>query len=207
MDSIATLDFGAQYSQLIARRVREAHIYCELFPWDAPAEDVLALKPRAFILSGGPNSVYEPGAPSLPGYVIDSGLPVLGICYGMQLMACALGGHVAASDRREYGRTDLRFSLETLLVPHHIAHFPFHVWMSHGDKVDQLPPGFVVTATSPNCPISAMEDRARRLFALQFHPEVNHTQYGREILGSFLSQTGVRAEWTPGSMAEEAVEI
>jgi GMP synthase (glutamine-hydrolysing) len=205
MDSIAILDFGAQYSQLIARRVREAHAYCELFPWDADPDKVLALKPKAFILSGGPNSVYEPDAPTLPDYVLESGLPVLGICYGMQLMARALGGHVAGSDKREYGRTEVQFSDDNSLLPSHITHFKFHVWMSHGDKVDQAPPGFTVTATSPNCPIAAMEDPSRKLFALQFHPEVNHTQYGREIIGAFIEQTGVKAEWTPGSMVEDAV--
>lgn len=205
MDSIAILDFGSQYSQLIARRVREARVYCELFPWDAAPDKVLALKPKAFILSGGPNSVYEPDAPALPGYVLDSGLPVLGICYGMQLMARALSGHVAGSDRREYGRVELKFSTASALVPHHIAHFPFHVWMSHGDKVDSVPSGFAATATSENCPIAAMEDAARKRYAIQFHPEVNHTQYGREIIGAFIEQAGLKAEWTPGSIAEEAV--
>jgi GMP synthase (glutamine-hydrolysing) len=203
MDSFAILDFGSQYSQLIARRVREARVYCELFPWNAPAEKVLALQPKAFILSGGPSSVYEPGAPTLPAYVLDSGLPVLGICYGMQLMARALGGHVAPSPQREYGRTEIRFaSTSNFQLPTS----NFQVWMSHGDKVTQPPPGFTITATSPNCPIAALEDSKRRLFALQFHPEVNHTQHGREILQAFIQQTGVKADWTPGSIVDDATQ-
>ncbi|MEK7275900.1 MAG: glutamine-hydrolyzing GMP synthase [Chloroflexota bacterium] len=202
MDSIAILDFGSQYSQLIARRAREARVYCELFRWDAPADSVLAIQPKAFILSGGPNSVYEPGAPALPDYVLESGLPVLGICYGMQLMARALGGHVAPSPQREYGRAEIQFTQSSLQPPTS----NFQVWMSHGDRVDQLPPGFAVTATSPNCPVAAMEDLGRKLFALQFHPEVNHTEHGREIIQAFIVQAGVKAEWTPGSMAEEAIK-
>ena len=204
MDTIVILDFGSQYSQLIARRVREARVYCELFPWDAPADTVLALQPKAFILSGGPNSVYEPDAPTLPAYVLDSGLPVLGICYGMQLMARALGGHVAPSPQREYGRTEIQFSQANLQPPRGASNL--QAWMSHGDKVDQLPPGFTATATSPNCPIAAMEDPKRRLFALQFHPEVNHTQHGREILQAFLKQIGVKTDWTPGSILDDAIQ-
>jgi GMP synthase (glutamine-hydrolysing) len=202
MDAIAILDFGSQYSQLIARRVREAQVYCELFPWEAPAEKVLALRPQAFILSGGPNSVYDPGAPALPDYVLKSGVPVLGICYGMQLLAQALGGHVAASNQREYGRAQLRATGVSGLQ------FPsssFQVWMSHGDKVDQLPPGFRAAAESDNCPIAAMEDPARKIFALQFHPEVNHTEHGRAIIRAFIQAAGLKAEWTPGSVVQEAV--
>lgn len=214
MDSIAILDFGSQFSQLIARRVREAHIYCELFPWDADPAKVLALQPKAFILSGGPNSVYEPEAATLPAYVLESGRPVLGICYGMQLMAHALGGHVTPGHKREYGRADLLPSNDSLLFSNlqsfddaqdrpSTANFP--VWMSHGDHVDKLPPGFSATATSDNCPIAAMEDRQRKLFAIQFHPEVNHTQHGRAIIANFLNQTGIRADWTPGSMVADSV--
>ncbi len=204
MDSIAILDFGSQYSQLIARRVREAHVYCQLFPHDAPAEQVLALQPRGFILSGGPSSVYDPGAPGLPAYVLESGRPVLGICYGMHLLAQALGGHVAASPEREYGRAEVR----PLPVPDSRFQLPtsgFQAWMSHGDKVDRVPPGFQVAAASDNCAIAAMVDPARQVFALQFHPEVNHTQHGRDILAAFLAAAGARPEWTPGFMVEEAV--
>ncbi|MDW8327366.1 MAG: glutamine-hydrolyzing GMP synthase [Anaerolineales bacterium] len=204
MDSIAILDFGSQYTQLIARRVREAHVYCEMFPHDAPPEQVLALQPKAFILSGGPNSVYEKGAPRLPGYVLESGRPVLGICYGMQLLAQAFGGHVVAAARREYGRAQLQ-------IIHHqsplFTNIPAtsQVWASHGDRVDRLPPGFRIVAESDNCPIAAMEDTARGYFAIQFHPEVNHTEHGRAILQNFLRAAQVKAEWTPGSMVAEAV--
>jgi GMP synthase (glutamine-hydrolysing) len=201
MDTIAILDFGSQYSQLIARRVREAQVYCELFPFDAPEEKVLELGPKAFILSGGPNSVYDPGAPDLPKYILSSGKPVLGICYGMHLMARALGGRVAASEQREYGRAEVRPESESTILPK----APFQAWMSHGDRVDQIPEGFRLIAVSDNCPISAMENPSRGLYALQFHPEVNHTEGGREILAGFLRAAGVKAEWTPGSVIEQSV--
>jgi GMP synthase (glutamine-hydrolysing) len=205
VDSIAILDFGSQYSQLIARRVREAHVYCQLFPHDAPAASVLALEPCGYILSGGPSSVYDAGAPPLPDYVLASGRPVLAICYGMHLLAHALGGHVAASLEREYGRS----LVQPLPVPGSILQSStssFRAWMSHGDKVDRLPPGFEVAASSDNCAIAAMINPSRRLFALQFHPEVNHTEHGRDILGSFLATTGARADWTPGSMVADALD-
>jgi GMP synthase (glutamine-hydrolysing) len=201
MDSIAILDFGSQYSQLIARRIREAQTYCELFPHDAPEEKVMALRPKAFILSGGPNSVYDPGAPALPPYVVRSGLPILGICYGMHLLAQSLGGHVAASLQREYGRAEVMPDSESVLLPKSA----FQAWMSHGDRVDKMPEGFRTAATSGNCPVAAMEDPTRRLFALQFHPEVNHTEHGRDILAAFLRAAEVRSEWTPGSVVEECV--
>ena len=201
MDSIAILDFGSQYSQLIARRVRESQVYSELFPFDAPEEKVMALRPKGFILSGGPNSVYDPGAPGLPAYVLKTGLPVLGICYGMHLLARSLGGHVAASTQREYGRAEIRPDPGSVLLPPSA----FQAWMSHGDRVDRMPDGFRSTATSGNCPVAAMEDPARKLFALQFHPEVNHTQHGAEILAGFLLAAGVKSEWTPGLVIEECV--
>ncbi len=201
MDTIAILDFGSQYSQLIARRIREAQVYCELFPYNAPEEKVMGLHPKAFILSGGPNSVYDPGAPGLPPYVIASGLPVLGICYGMHLLARALGGSVAPSDRREYGRAEVDPQTGSVLLPKNA----FQAWMSHGDRVDRLPEGFQTTAVSKNCPNAAMENPARRLFALQFHPEVNHTEGGREILAAFLRAADVKREWTPGSVVEQSV--
>jgi GMP synthase (glutamine-hydrolysing) len=201
LDSIVILDFGSQYSQLIARRVREAQVYCELFPFDTPEEKVLAIHPKAFILSGGPNSVYDPGAPELPAYVLRSGRPVLGICYGMHLLARSLGGHVAASPQREYGRAEVRPSSNSSILPSGA----FQAWMSHGDTVDRIPERFRTTASSDNCPVAAMEDSERKLFALQFHPEVRHTEYGTEILEDFLREARLRREWTPGSVVEECI--
>jgi GMP synthase (glutamine-hydrolysing) len=203
-DRIAILDFGSQYSQLIARRVREAHVYCELFPWDAPEEKVLALHPRGFILSGGPNSVYDPGAPSLPDYVLRSGLPVLGICYGMQLLARALGGTVEPSAQREYGQTEIELTPSKLWD--HIGE-RLTVWMSHGDRVEKLPAGFGAIAHSANSPLAGMADEARCVYAIQFHPEVNHTQHGREIINQFVHHVcGCGASWTPANIIEESVE-
>jgi GMP synthase (glutamine-hydrolysing) len=201
MDSIAILDFGSQYSQLIARRTREAQVYCELFPFNTPPETVMALKPKAFILSGGPNSVYDPGAPGLPDYVLAAGVPVLGICYGMHLMARALGGRVAPSAQREYGQAEVRPEGSSRMLPGRA----FQAWMSHGDRVDRMPDGFQSTASSDNCPVAVMENASRKLFGLQFHPEVNHTEGGREILAAFLRESRVKPEWTPGSVVEQSV--
>ena len=204
-EAVAILDFGSQYSQVIARRVREAHVYCEIVPYDAPASALQALNPRAFILSGGPGSVYDPDAPELPAYVLDSGRPVLGICYGMQLLAHNLGGRVAPAARREYGPallevTDLGCPL--------FANLPFvqPVWMSHGDRIETLPPGFAVVAQTENSPVAAMAHPGRRLYALQFHPEVVHTPHGAEIIQNFLYQVcGLRGTWTMGSFIDDSV--
>ncbi len=166
MDSIAVLDFGSQYSQLIARRVRELNVYSELFPWDAPAAQVQALHPKGYILSGGPTSVYDSGAPVIPDFVLASGLPVLGICYGMQALTHALGGRVAASSRREYGSAEIESRLENPLLPSGRQ----TVWMSHGDRIEELPSGFSALASSANSPIAAMGDLKNRRFGVQFHP-------------------------------------
>ncbi|MFN8475456.1 MAG: glutamine-hydrolyzing GMP synthase [Anaerolineae bacterium] len=202
-DTIAVLDFGSQYSQLITRRLRELGVYSEMLPWNAPAERVLALNPRGFVLSGGPSSVYETGAPTLPSYVIASGRPVLGICYGMQLLTHALGGHVAPSGQREYGPGDVSVyapgglfdGLPTTL----------RVWMSHGDRVETPPPGFHVLATSDGSPCAAIGNDAG-LYGIQFHPEVTHTLEGREILENFVRVCGVRQDWTPAAFIEESIE-
>jgi GMP synthase (glutamine-hydrolysing) len=204
-EAIAILDFGSQYSQLIARRVREAHVYCELFRWDAPPDRVLTLSPRGFILSGGPASVYDPGAPTLPVYVLESDLPVLGICYGMQLLAHTLGGRVAPTAEREYGpaqldKLDPNCSLFAGLSS------PLDVWMSHGDRVEALPPGFVTVARTADSPVAAMADEARQRYGLQFHPEVTHTPRGPDILANFLYRTcDLHGTWTPGTFVQEAV--
>ena len=200
-NSIAILDFGSQYAQLIARRVREAHVYCELFPWDAPAEKVLALQPKGFILSGGPSSVYAEGAPTLPGYVIESSLPVFGICYGMQLLVHTLGGKVNPSADREYGPAEIQ-----PLIPGTMLDVLSKVWMSHGDRITKMPEGFVALAKSGNSPIAAMGDFARKYFAVQFHPEVHHTPNGAGILKHFaMDVCGCAPDWTPASIIEESV--
>jgi len=207
-DAVVVLDFGSQYTQLIARRVREANVYCELFPWNAPAQTVLRLNPRGFILSGGPSSVYSPDAPQLPGYVLEQDVPVLGICYGMQLLAHHLGGHVASAEREEYGSSEIRFTgPETLVfgaLPSQSPHLK--VWMSHGDRVERVPEGFDVLARSANAPVAAMGDVGRGLYGLQFHPEVGHTDNGDEILRHFtVDVCGCTPDWTPSSFIDEAV--
>lgn len=204
-DAIAVIDFGSQYSQLIVRRVREAQVYCQLIPHDAPEEEVRSLRPRGFILSGGPASVYGETAPSLPSYVLSSGLPVLGICYGIQLLASALGGRVTRAEKREYGLAELQVS--NLASPL-FAGVPFSqpVWMSHGDFIDQLPPGFESLAYTANSPIAAMGDEGRRLYGLQFHPEVSHTRHGAHIISNFVHHIcGCKETWTPQSFVEQSV--
>ncbi len=208
-DSIAVLDFGSQYSQLIARRVREANVYCELFPWDAPRQDVLDLEPRGFVLSGGPFSVYAPNAPHLPAYVLEQDRPVLGICYGMQLLAHHMGGHVTGADKQEYGAAKVSLlGLDTPLFSS-LQPQPTHlqVWMSHGDRIEAVPEGFDVLARSDNAPITAMGDVERKLYGLQFHPEVAHTDRGRDILRSFaVDVCGCTPDWTPTSFIDQTVE-
>jgi GMP synthase (glutamine-hydrolysing) len=196
-DSIAILDFGSQYAQLIARRVRELSVYSELFPWDTPAEQVLRLEPKGFILSGGPASVYEPEAPFIPAYVMDSRLPVLGICYGMQALTQAMGGRVGASTQREYGLAQIETALPNPLLPQGVQ----PVWMSHGDRIEQPPPGFEILARSQNSPIAAIGDLERGCYGVQFHPEVRHTPGGVEILRHFvLGICQANPDWTPQSI-------
>jgi len=202
MDSIAILDFGSQYAQLIARRVREAQVYCELFPWDAPPERVLALQPKGFIFSGGPASVYEPGAPHILPYILESGLPILGICYGMQALTHALGGRVAQASEREYGPAQVVTVTSNPLLPEGAQ----PVWMSHGDRIETPPVGFTILARSDNSPVAAMGDLQRGYYGVQFHPEVHHTPGGIEILRRFV--VGVceaRPEWTPESIITTSV--
>ncbi len=207
MNTIAVLDFGSQYAQLIARRVREQHVYCELFPWNTPAETVLALQPKGFILSGGPASVYEQGAPYILPYILETRLPVLGICYGMQALTYALGGKVAPSSRREYGLATVEpLPLVPLSLNPLFPSSPFPAWMSHGDRIEQPPTGFVPLAKSGNSPVAAMGDLARRYFGLQFHPEVRHTPCGAEILRRFVIDIcGVSPDWTAESIISESL--
>ncbi len=204
-ETIVILDYGSQYSLLIARRVREAHVYCELLPWDAPEERVMALQASGFILSGGPASVYDPEAPTLPRYVLSSGHPVLGICYGMQLLAHVLGGKVSPAGRREYGPAEVRWTIPDDPLVQGLPS-PMRVWMSHGDRVEALPPGFRCLGTSPNSPIAAMVHPERALYGIQFHPEVAHTPQGSDLLRNFLYRIcGCTGRWTPQAFIPEAI--
>ncbi|HLF75565.1 MAG TPA: glutamine-hydrolyzing GMP synthase [Anaerolineales bacterium] len=201
MDSIAILDFGSQYAQLIARRVREAQVYCELFPWDAPMEQILSIAPKGFILSGGPRSVYEDGAPYIQGFIFKAGLPVLGICYGMQALTHALGGQVDASAQREYGPAEIEPAMRGTMLD-----VISRVWMSHGDRIMRMPEGFSVLARSGNSPFAAIGDMKRKYFGVQFHPEVRHTPNGEKLLRHFVIDIcGVKPDWTPASIIEESV--
>ncbi len=201
-DSIAVLDFGSQYSQLITRRVREMQVYCELFAWNADSEQVMRIHPRGFILSGGPSSVYEKEAPSIPAYVLESKVPILGICYGMQALAQALGGKVASSGSREYGLAEIKLLQTNPLI----LEDNLQVWMSHGDRIETAPAGFSVLAESSHSPIAAMGDDTRRYYGLQFHPEVRHTRHGQDILNRFvINLCAAKQEWTPLSMIEQSV--
>jgi len=200
--AIVVLDFGSQTAQLIARRVREVHVYSEILPWDAPEEQVLAAEPVGFILSGGPASVYAPGAPQVPRYVFESGLPVLGICYGLQAMTHALGGRVAAHERKEFGHAVVRPLQSNPLLPEGET----QVWMSHGDRIEAPPPGFIPLAATGSSPVAAMGDLDRRYFGVQFHPEVAHTPSGREILRRFAVEVcGAAPDWVPESIIEKSV--
>src|SRR6266498_703994 len=200
---VLVVDFGAQYAQLIARRVREARVYSEIVPHSMPVADMLAKDPAAIILSGGPSSVYEPGAPDLDASLFDSDVPVFGICYGFQAMAQALGGTVAHTGSREYGRTLLSAQGGTLLreLPDDLP-----VWMSHGDSVTIAPAGFAVTASSAGAPVAAFEDLSARRAGVQFHPEVAHTRHGQEMLRRFLYDiAGVEPTWTPTNIIDDQV--
>ncbi|GIF41276.1 glutamine-hydrolyzing GMP synthase [Actinoplanes xinjiangensis] len=202
---VLVVDFGAQYAQLIARRVREARVYSEIVPHSMPVAEMLAKNPAAIILSGGPSSVYEPGAPTLDAGLFDSDVPVFGICYGFQAMAQALGGTVAHTGAREYGRTVLESRGGTLLrdLP---ADLP--VWMSHGDSVAVAPDGFSVTASTPGAPVAAFEDLTSRRAGVQFHPEVAHTDQGQEMLKRFLYDiAGIEPTWTPDNIIDDQVEL
>ena len=183
-DRVLILDFGAQYTQLIARRVRELGVYSEILAWDAPAEEIASFAPKAIILSGGPESVYQDRSPAAPRQVFEMDVPVLGICYGMQTMAAQLGGEVESSSHREFGAAQIRPTGASRLLDglednrDASGQRVLDVWMSHGDRVVELPPGFSAIAASDNAPLAAMADETRRMYGLQFHPEVTHTLQG-----------------------------
>ncbi len=210
MDSIAILDFGSQYAQIIARRVREAQVYCELFPWDASMEKILSIAPKGFILSGGPKSVYEENAPYIQDFIFKTGLPILGICYGMQALTHALGGQVDSSAQREYGYAEIEpatLRLSSGQVSNPLLSNLSKVWMSHGDRITKLPDGFIALARSGNSPLAAMGDMKRKYFGVQFHPEVHHTPNGEKLLQHFVVDIcGVKPNWNPKSIIEDAVE-
>ncbi len=202
--AVLVIDCGAQYAQLIARRVREAHVYSEIVPHTMSAADILAREPAAIIVSGGPSSVYEKGAPSLDRALFEAGVPVMGICYGHQLMAQALGGTVAKTGLREFGRTTAEVVDEGMTL----AGSPTEqsVWMSHGDAVQEAPEGFAVLAQTAGSPVAAFEDRTRRLVGVQWHPEVRHTPLGQATLENFLFRVaGLEANWTSEGVIEEQV--
>jgi GMP synthase (glutamine-hydrolysing) len=203
--TVLVVDFGAQYAQLIARRVRECHVYSQIVPSTMSAEEMLALRPAAIILSGGPSSVYAPGAPPAPAGLLEAGVPILGICYGFQLMVARLGGTVARTGGGEYGATmlDLAADADGVLLGGLPARQ--QVWMSHGDSCAVAPPGFAVTARTATTPVAAAEAPDRGLYGVQFHPEVLHTQHGMEILRRFLAAAGCQPTWTMGGVIEEQV--
>ncbi|KUG59346.1 GMP synthase [Serinicoccus chungangensis] len=203
---VLVVDFGAQYAQLIARRVREADCYSEIVPHTMPAEQMLARDPAAIILSGGPASVYAEGAPALETAVVTAGVPVLGICYGFQAMAQALGGTVERTGRREYGQSDATVAgpPSTLFADQPDQQV---VWMSHGDAVTAAPQGCAVTARTSGAPVAAFEDDERRLYGVQWHPEVLHSTYGQQVLRNFLTRgAGITPSWTSGNVADQLVE-
>jgi len=204
-DTVLVVDFGAQYAQLIARRVREARVYSEIVPHTMPVAELLERKPAAIILSGGPSSVYEEGAPSIEAAIFEAGVPVFGMCYGFQLMARALGGEVAHTGMSEYGRTPVSVTASgTLLAGVPATH---NVWMSHGDSVTQAPAGFEVLASTTVTPVAAFENLTTKLAGVQWHPEVLHTEHGQKVLEHFLHQiAGCRPTWTMLNIAEEQIE-
>ena len=204
MNNIVILDCGSQFTQLIARRVRELKVHSEILPWDAPIERVRSRNPRGLIISGGPQSVTEEGAPSLSPEMLNLGVPVLGICYGMQLLTKIFGGSISSGSSREYGRTGISLKGDSALF----RGLPgsFEVWMSHGDHIDDLAPGFSIVGETANGVPAAMEDRARRMWGLQFHPEVVHTRFGAEILSNFLfSICSCSPDWDLGNWIDNAV--
>ncbi|SEK90928.1 GMP synthase (glutamine-hydrolysing) [Atopomonas hussainii] len=206
------LDFGSQYTQLIARRVREIGVYCEIHPWDMEAEAIREFAPRGVILAGGPESVTEAGSPRAPQLVFELGVPVLGICYGMQTMAEQLGGKVQGSDLREFGYARVDVVGKSAFIDGIEDHMgedgvlALDVWMSHGDKVVSIPEGFHAVASTPSCPIAAMSDENRRFYGVQFHPEVTHTKQGGRILSRFVVDIcGCETLWTPSNIVEDAI--
>ncbi len=205
MNKVAILDFGSQYTQLIARKIRELGVFSEIFPFDLPPFKIKKENPDALVISGGPQSVYQEGAPLPSGDIFKIGIPVLGICYGLQLMAHLLGGKVVPTKKREYGFASIRILDRSGLLSR--VQDRGQVWMSHGDRVEEAPPGFIVSGETANCHAAVIEQREKKLFGVQFHPEVMHTKQGKKILSNFLfSLSGLKAEWSMGSFIERKME-
>ena len=202
--TVIVLDFGGQYNQLIARRVRENHVYCEVYPYHKAVAKIKELQPQGIIFTGGPASVYEENAPKIEADVFELGIPVLGLCYGMQFMAQTLGGEVRHADRREFGKTETDVDTSSPLFKG-LAEKEI-VWMSHQDYVAKLPAGFSIVAHSENCPVAAMQNTERKLYAMQYHPEVLHTEHGKEMLHNFLFEVcGCTGSWTMANYAKTAI--
>ena len=207
LDKVLVLDFGSQYTQLIARRIREQRVYSEIWPCTRSLEEIRAFAPKAIVLSGGPSSVHEADSPTVDPAIFDLGVPVLGICYGLQLMCHRLGGRVVRSEKHEYGRAEVSHQVDDQLLYGFGAGEKLHVWMSHGDAVEVLPPGFEVIGQSASCPFAIVAHRGRRLYGLQFHPEVVHTHRGSELLGNFLFRVAkVQAGWTMVGFIEREID-
>lgn len=207
-EMVIVLDFGGQYNQLIARRVRECGVYCEVLSYKTPIDDIKAKKPKGIIFTGGPNSVYDESSPRIGREIFDAGIPILGICYGCQLMAYTLGGRVSTCVTSEYGKTQTHYDKSSVLfgaanrLPESAV-----TWMSHTDYISEIPDGFRITAHSENCPVAAMENSEKKLYAVQFHPEVNHTEQGIEIINGFVKNIcGCKGDWTMGNYAKTAIE-
>ena len=205
VDTILVLDFGSQYTQLIARRVRESNVYSEILPWDIAESKITELKPKGVILSGGPNSVTETFTPRAPQIVFDLGIPILGICYGMQTLAEQMGGHVISVDQKEFGHSELEIETESILFKG--LNKKINVWMSHGDQVQDLPDDFNLVASTASAPIAAMEHKDLPIFAIQFHPEVTHTEYGQKVLENFLFNIcHANADWKMDDLISQRIE-
>jgi GMP synthase (glutamine-hydrolysing) len=205
IDTILVLDFGSQYTQLIARRIRESNVYSEILPWDIDESKIIDLNPKGIILSGGPNSVTESYTPRLPQSVFDLGIPILGICYGMQTLAEQMGGHVISSDQKEFGHSELTIVKDSVLFKN--LKKQINVWMSHGDQVQDIPDEFDLIAATETAPISAMEHINLPIYAIQFHPEVTHTEDGKTILDNFIFEIcGASSEWVMGDLITQRIQ-
>tara|TARA_X000001036_G_C20636100_1_gene789152 strand:+ start:143 stop:1708 length:1566 start_codon:yes stop_codon:yes gene_type:complete len=205
IDTILVLDFGSQYTQLIARRVRESHVYSEILPWDMDESRIINLNPKGIILSGGPNSVTESYTPRIPQCIFDLGVPILGICYGMQTLAQQMGGHVISADQKEFGHTELEVVSDSILFSG--LEKKVNVWMSHGDQVQDLPDDFNLLASTPTAPIAAMKHKTLSIYAIQFHPEVTHTDNGQKILNNFIFDVcNASSDWKMDDLISQRVK-